>query len=79
MATTRVRFTYPPDLLNQPVIYNMGKQFGVVTNIRRANLGRDRGWVVLELHGTDESIEKALAWARSQGVRVEQAEAAEEA
>ena len=51
MATERVKFTFPPDLVNQPVIYNMGKQFGVVTNIRRANLSHDRGWVILEVVG----------------------------
>jgi hypothetical protein len=75
MATTRVKFTLPPDLVNQPVIYNMGKQFGVVTNLRRANIGRDRGWVVLELIGSPEDIERALAWAREQGVRVDPLEA----
>jgi hypothetical protein len=75
MATTRVKFTLPPDLVNQPVIYNMGKQFGVVTNLRRANIGRDRGWVVLELIGSPEDVERALAWARGQGVRVDPVEA----
>ena len=71
MATERVKFTFPPDLVNQPVIYNMGKQFGVVTNIRRANLSHDRGWVILEVVGNAEDVEKSLSWAREQGVRVE--------
>ncbi len=74
MATTRVRFTYPPDLVSQPVIYTMGKQFGLVTNIRRANLTHDRGWMILEIHGEPDALERALAWAREQGVRVEQVE-----
>ena len=74
MATKRVRFTFPPDLVNQPVIYNMGKQFGVVNNIRRANIGHDRGWMVLELVGKDEDLDRALSWAREQGVRVEAAD-----
>ena len=54
MAAERVKFTFPPDLVNTPVIYNMGKEFGVVTNIRRANLSHDRGWVILEV--TDDGI-----------------------
>jgi hypothetical protein len=74
MATERVKFTFPPDLVSQPVIYNMGKQFGVVTNIRRANLTHDRGWVILELIGNQPDIERSLAWAREQGVRVEPVE-----
>ena len=71
MAAERVKFTFPPDLVNQPVIYNMGKQFGVVTNIRRANLTHDRGWVILEVVGNQEDVDRSLAWAREQGVRVE--------
>ena len=50
-------------------------EFGVVTNIRRANLSHDRGWVILEVVGTTEAIEKSLTWAKEQGVRVEPATA----
>ncbi len=70
----RVKFTFPPDLVTQPVIYNMAKQFKVVTNIRRANVTRDRGWVVLEIGGQDDEITNALEWARQQGVRVDSLE-----
>jgi ABC-type methionine transport system ATPase subunit len=71
MANTRVKFTFPPDLIHQPLIYNMGKQFGVVTNIRRANVAGDRGWVILEVVGNQEDVDRALTWAKEQGVRVE--------
>jgi ABC-type methionine transport system ATPase subunit len=71
MAKLRVKFTFPPDLVTQPVIYNMGKQFHVITNIRRANVTRDRGWVILEISGKDEEIERAIAWSKEQGVRVD--------
>ncbi len=71
MTKRRVKFTFPPDLVTQPVIFNMGKEFNVVTNIRRASVARDRGWVILEISGPDEEIEKAVAWARNQGVRVD--------
>jgi ABC-type methionine transport system ATPase subunit len=74
MARQRMKLTYPPDLINQPLIYNMGKQFQVVTNIRRANVSGDQGWMILEISGTDDEIEKALTWATSQGVRIEPGE-----
>jgi hypothetical protein len=73
MAAERVKFTFPPNLINTPIIYHMGKEFGVVTNIRRANLSNDRGWVILELDGAPEAIEHSLAWAKEQGVRIEPA------
>jgi L-aspartate semialdehyde sulfurtransferase ferredoxin len=74
MARQRMKLTFPPDLMNTPLVYNMGKQFQVVTNIRRANVSGDRGWVVLEISGGEEEIERAIAWAKNQGVRVEASE-----
>jgi L-aspartate semialdehyde sulfurtransferase ferredoxin len=75
MAKQRVKFTFPPDLVSTPVIYNMGKQFHVVTNIRRANVSHDRGWVILEISGGDKDVETAIKWAKDQGVRIESLEA----
>lgn len=74
MARQRMKLTFPPDLMNQPLVYNMGKQFQVITNIRRANVSGDRGWVILEISGDDHEIENAVAWAKGQGVRVEASE-----
>jgi len=74
MAKQRLKFTFPPELITKPVIYTIGKQFNVVTNIRRANVTKDRGWVVLELEGKIEDIEAALAWVVEQGVRVDPVE-----
>ena len=71
MPRLRVKFTFPPDLVTQPVIFNMGKEFNVVTNIRRANVTRDRGWVILEISGGDDEIERAVDWARGLGVRID--------
>ncbi|HLI27762.1 MAG TPA: NIL domain-containing protein [Chloroflexota bacterium] len=71
MAKQRVKLTFPPELITQPVIYNMGRQFDVVTNIRRANVTREQGWVILELSGEQPEIERAIAWAIDQGVRVD--------
>ena len=44
MARQRMKLTFPPDLMNTPLVYTMGKQFQVVTNIRRANVSR-RPWL----------------------------------
>ena len=71
MSRQRVKFTFPQELITLPVIYELGKQFSIVTNIRRADVSEDRGWVVLELEGDLEEIERGLAWVASQGVRVD--------
>lgn len=71
MAKRRVMFTFPQQLITEPVIYSLGIQFKVVTNIRRADITEDRGWVVLEVEGREEDIERGLAWVTSKGVRVD--------
>jgi ABC-type methionine transport system ATPase subunit len=71
MSKQRVKFTFPENLITVPVIYELGKEFNIVTNIRRADVTEDRGWVVLELEGDLEEIERGLAWVAEQGVRVD--------
>jgi ABC-type methionine transport system ATPase subunit len=71
MTKRRVKFTFPQDLITQSVIYDLGHKFQVVTNIRRAEVREDMGWVVLEMDGAEEEIEKGLAWVISTGVRVD--------
>ncbi len=70
MAKQRVKFTFPQELITLPVIYQLGKQFNLVTNIRRADVTEDRGWVVLEIDGDMGEIERGLDWVAAQGVRV---------
>ena len=55
-------------MVTEPVIYNLGKDFEIETNIRRADVREDTGWVILELKGTEEEIEKGLNWVASKGV-----------
>jgi ABC-type methionine transport system ATPase subunit len=69
----RVRLTYLDHMIRQPVIYQMGRDFDVVTNIRRADIQENMAWAILELEGEEEEIDRALEWARSIGVRVDPA------
>ncbi|MBI4198168.1 MAG: NIL domain-containing protein [Chloroflexi bacterium] len=71
MANKRVRFTFPSYLITEPVIYRLGREFNVVTNIRRADVRSEMGWVVLELNGDEAEIERGLTWVKDMGVRVD--------
>jgi len=73
MVKRQVMFTFPQELVREPIIYNLGLQFKVVTNIRRADISEDKGWVVLELEGEEQDIEQGIAWVTSKGVRVDPA------
>ena len=74
MIKARFHLTFPEHLISEPVIHRVGKEFDVVTNIRRANIEERQGWVILEMEGTDEAIAAAAAWLVEQGLRVDRLE-----
>ena len=71
MVKRQVMFTFPDELIREPIIYTLSHQFKVVTNIRRADISENKGWVVLELEGDEGEIEQGIAWVTSKGVRVD--------
>ena len=73
MAIQRVRFTFLDRMIKEPVIYRIGREFQVVTNIRRADIQEGIGWVILELEGEQQAIDDALKWVDSLGVRIDPA------
>ena len=76
MARTTVRLTFRGDTLNDPIIYRLGQEYKVVTNIRRADVAQDSGWVELDLDGEPAEVERALEYCRSRGIGVQRLEPA---
>lgn len=70
MPLRRVTFTFKAELIQRPVIYELGKKFEITTNVRRAEVGPENGWVVLELEGTLDEIDRGLEWVAELGVDV---------
>lgn len=71
MAKQRVKFTFPNNLVTEPVIYRLSTEYKIITNIRRADVQEDVGWVVLELEGIQSDIDTGLTWVAELGVRVD--------
>ncbi len=71
MANLKVRITFPEDKIREPIIYNTGKNYKVVTNIRRADVTEKTGWVDLELVGDTDEIERAVEGMKAAGVKVD--------
>jgi len=67
----RVYLTYPKEQVKEPLLYQVGKNFEVITNIRQASVSDKLGLVALELDGEPEEIEKAIQFLVSKGVKVE--------
>jgi hypothetical protein len=77
MAKRRVMLTYRPEVSSEPIIYTLGQQFKLATNIHRADATESKGWIELEVEGTEKDIESGIAWAISKGVRVDAVTAGE--
>ncbi|MFQ5580209.1 MAG: NIL domain-containing protein [Nitrospiria bacterium] len=71
MASFKVHITFPEDKIRNPIIYDLGKEFNLVTNIRRADVTEKTGWVDLELTGETAEIERAIEALKGKGVRVD--------
>lgn len=67
----RVRLTFPQNLIKEPIIFTMARQFNIVPNIRRARVTETVGEMVLELDGTEEDLEKGMQWLREKGLEIE--------
>ncbi len=67
----RVKLTFPQELIKEPVIFTMAKQFDVMPNIRRARVTETVGEMILELEGSDENLEKGIQWLKEKKIEVE--------
>ena len=74
MGRRRLKLIFGPAMVKEPVIYQLGKQFDIVTNIRRADVTRDQGWVLLEITGETDELDRGVVYLESRGVQVEPAE-----
>ena len=65
---------YPPKLIQAPLIWELGKRFKVVTNIRQASVTDEIGIVCLEVNGKRDAVKAAIQWLGKAGVNVEPVE-----
>jgi L-aspartate semialdehyde sulfurtransferase ferredoxin len=72
--TSRLWLMYPSRLITRPVVYELGKNFDLITNVRQASVTPEVGIVSLEIEGDRENIKKAIAWLEELGVKVEPVE-----
>lgn len=71
VATARLHLTFPGHLASEPILHRLATEFGLVTNVRRANIDERGGWVIVEVDGDDERIAAAVAWLAEQDLGVD--------
>jgi ABC-type methionine transport system ATPase subunit len=67
----RVYLTFPKNLIKEPVLSMLAKQFEVVFNIRGSTVTAEMGLVAIEVDGNRREVEKAIGWLKNKGVTVE--------
>ncbi len=70
MAHLKVHVSFPPEKVTEAVIYQIGHEYKVVTNIRKADVTDKTGWIDLDLSGEAAEIERAVEGLKQKGVSV---------
>jgi len=70
----RLWLMYPIKLITNPVVWELGHKFPVITNVRQASVADEIGIVCLELSGPAKSVKAAVQWLEKMGIKVEPVE-----
>ena len=73
-SAIRLFVSFPEELVDRPMIYELVKGFDVVPNIRRANVESHSGWVILELAGAPDARDAAIGYLEGLGCSVNRME-----
>ncbi|GKS63892.1 ferredoxin [Nitrospira sp.] len=71
MSHLRFHIRFPEEKIRQPIIYQIGREFNVVTDVRRADVRETTGWADVEFSGDTAEIERAIAGLRAKGCVVD--------
>lgn len=71
MAKLRFHIRYPEEKIPEPILYQIGHEFKVVTSIRRADVRETTGWLDVEFTGEADEIDKAINELRQKGCMVD--------
>ena len=71
MAKLRFHIRYPEEKIPEPILYEIGKEYKVVTSIRRADVRETTGWLDVEFTGEADEIDRAVDGLRQKGCIVD--------
>ncbi len=71
MNMVRLQLIYPEELVKEPILCMVCKNFDVVLNIRTAKVTQDTGILTVEMDGESEEIEKAIKFIEERGISVQ--------
>ena len=74
MSSLRLFVSFPEELVDRPLVYEIIKKFDVVPNIRRANVEGHSGWLILEVNGEQSQLDAAITYFEELGCTVNRME-----
>jgi L-aspartate semialdehyde sulfurtransferase ferredoxin len=74
VSSIRLFVSFPEELVDRPMIYEIVKKFDVVPSIRRANVEDHSGWVILEINGEQQQLDAAITYFEGLGCTVNRME-----
>ena len=74
MSSIRLFVSFPEELVDRPLIYEIIKKFDVVPSIRRANVEEHSGWIILEAQGDQQQLDGAIGYFEDLGCTVNRME-----
>jgi ferredoxin len=70
IVTKKLMLSFPKSETEKPIVYHLVKDYGLVVNIFRARVTpEERGYLVLDVTGTEEDIQRGVQFAR--GLKVD--------
>jgi ABC-type methionine transport system ATPase subunit len=73
-TSQRLFVSFPEELVDRPMVYEIIKRYDVVPSIRRANVEAHSGWTILEITGEADSIADSIAYLEGLGCTVNRME-----
>jgi Fe-S-cluster-containing dehydrogenase component len=72
MTKKRVVLTFPPNLIDQPISYNLIKNYDLMVNVLRGNITpREQGRLVVEMSGKKRNLDAGMAYLSGLGIEIQ--------
>lgn len=70
IVKTRAKLVYPPELVDEPIIWSLSREFNFIVNIRKAEVKPGSAWLEVDMEGEREEIIRGIDWLKARGIEV---------
>jgi hypothetical protein len=70
-VNAQLHLTFPAGLERERTVSALRTSFSLHLSIRRANVEEQTSWVIVDLQGDEDEVERAVTWLVDEGVTVD--------